>query len=65
MAGKVKAIRIRSQLHEVSHNVMSGYKTLCGKMASFGHSVYQIKPEEITCPECTFLRRRNDALSNL
>ncbi len=53
MTDEVKAIRIRGQLHKVSHRGMSGYRTICGKTASFGHQVYQLNPQEVTCPECT------------
>jgi len=52
MPDELKAIKIRSQLHVISHNKMSGYRTLCGKTASFGHQVYRLKVKEITCPEC-------------
>lgn len=49
----VKAVKIRNQVHAIRHNVMSGYRTLCGKTASFGHPVLNLKSEEITCRGCT------------
>ena len=48
----IKAVKIRSQVHAIRHNVMSGYRTLCGKTASFGHPVSRVKVDEITCPGC-------------
>ncbi|MBA7660446.1 hypothetical protein ES703_68448 [subsurface metagenome] len=60
MDSKVKAIRIQSQLHIICHRGVSGYKTLCGKTASFGHQVHQLEPGEITCPECVG-RQRSEA----
>jgi len=48
----MRAIKIRSQFHAIKHNVMSGYRTLCGKSASFGHTVFNVDPEEITCRAC-------------
>ena len=48
----MKAIKIRGQLHAIRHNEMRGYRTLCGKLASFGHSVSKVKVNEITCPDC-------------
>jgi len=48
----VEAIKIRGRTHQVKHRAMSGYKTVCGKTASFGHSVYQIHRDELDCPIC-------------
>jgi len=49
----MKAIKIRGQLHAIKHNEMHGYRTLCGKLVSFGHSVSEVKPGEITCIGCS------------
>lgn len=48
----VKGVKIRGKNHIIKHNGMSGYRTFCGKTASFGHQVYQFKMEEVTCPDC-------------
>lgn len=48
----MKAIKIRGRLHLISRRAMSGYRTFCGKTASFGHQVYELKLEEINCPIC-------------
>jgi len=48
----MKAIKIRGQVHAIKHNVMSGYRTFCGKSVSFGHRVFNVDPEEITCRAC-------------
>lgn len=49
---EVKAIKIRGQSHRIKHHTMAGYKTVCGKTASFGHSVYWIHRDELDCPIC-------------
>ena len=49
---EVKAIEIRGQLHAINCNVMTGFKTLCGKRASFGHSVTRAEPDKLDCPTC-------------
>jgi len=48
----MKAIKIRGQLHAIKRNERHGYRTLCGKLASFGHTVFEVKVDEITCPSC-------------
>lgn len=49
---EVKAIKIRGQLHAIKRNTMHGYKTVCGRVGSFGHTVYMIDRDEMSCVNC-------------
>jgi len=55
----VKAIKIRGQLHSIKYRTMQGYKTTCGNVASFGHTVCEVDRAVLDCPICRGSREKN------
>lgn len=48
----ISAIKIVGKLHIVKSRKMYGYKTECGKAASYARTLYKVNLGDVSCLEC-------------